>query len=85
MKHTDLVGSGYGATVVPCHSCIQPLDALGLVESTGIQRLDAILARYHSCVTGFPDLVIPKKLQLKVNYSKAHNQNSSLIRWFLQI
>ena len=30
------LGSGYGATVVSCHSCIQPLDALGLVGSTDI-------------------------------------------------
>ncbi|KAH9702843.1 40S ribosomal protein S26-3 [Citrus sinensis] len=44
-------GSGYGATVVPCHSCIQPLDALRLVGSTDIQRLNATLAQYHSYTT----------------------------------
>lgn len=50
MKHTDLVGSDYGAAVVPYYSCIQPLDALKLMKHTG--------------------LVIPKKLQLKVNYRR---------------
>ncbi|KAH9715554.1 Receptor-like protein 14 [Citrus sinensis] len=33
-------------------SCIQPLDALGLVGFIDIQRLDATVARYHSCTTG---------------------------------
>ncbi|KAH9726758.1 UDP-glycosyltransferase 74F2 [Citrus sinensis] len=44
-------GLGYGATVVPCYSCIRPLNALELVEYTGIQRLDATVAQYHSCTT----------------------------------
>ena len=52
------LGSGYSAIVVPCHSCIQSLDALKWVGSTNIQRLDAIMARYYSCTTGFPQTLM---------------------------
>ncbi|KAH9702845.1 40S ribosomal protein S26-3 [Citrus sinensis] len=58
-------GSGYGATVVPCHSCIQPLDALRLVGSTDIQRLNATLAQYHSYTT---DLQASERQMLPQNY-----------------
>ncbi|KAH9716543.1 hypothetical protein KPL71_021494 [Citrus sinensis] len=60
VAHNNLSGSGYGATVVPCHSYIQPLDALELVGFIGIQRLDATVARYHSCTTGFPPSLMLK-------------------------
>ncbi|KAH9791710.1 AB hydrolase-1 domain-containing protein [Citrus sinensis] len=43
---------GYGATVVPYHSCIQPLNALRLMKFTDIQRLETTVVRYHSCTTG---------------------------------
>ena len=46
-------GSGYCTTVVSCHSCIQLLDALELIGSTDIQRLDITVVRYHSCTTDF--------------------------------
>ncbi|KAH9785901.1 transcription factor TT8 [Citrus sinensis] len=35
-------------------SIVEPLDALGLIGFTDIQRLDAIMTRYHNYITSFP-------------------------------
>ncbi|KAH9715553.1 Receptor-like protein 14 [Citrus sinensis] len=49
-------------------SCIQPLDALGLVGFIDIQRLDATVARYHSCTTGICELKNLFEMNLERNF-----------------
>lgn len=69
------IGFGYGATVIPYHSYIQPLNSLGWVGFIGIQRLDATVAQYHNCTTVFPIYIY-----IYLKWGKIINSHSLLIQ-----
>lgn len=84
------MGSGYGVVVVPYHSYIQQLNAHRLVGSIRIQRLNAIVAWYHSCTTCFSYKMIKhKKFNIKCHDYKwdilNKKENSRYYCWHIWV